>query len=256
VVPPLADAGFRCITPDLPLGAHEVAVSESADLTPPGLAKLIVDFAEALGLDQPTIVANDTGGALTQIALANHGERIGRAVITSCDAFDNFFPTMFKYLPVLSRVPGGLGLLARSAKLKPVRRAPNAFGWLAHQDVPPEVLDGFTEPLRTDAGVRRDTAKVLQAASGKYTTEAAERLGSFDKPVLIAWAANDKFFPLEHGQRLASILPNATLRTVQDSYSFVPEDQPEELASLIREFMQGGAPQDGAAAPSEAGAAP
>jgi pimeloyl-ACP methyl ester carboxylesterase len=144
---------------------------------------------------------------------------------------------MFKYLAPLTRVPGGLPLLARAARLRAVRRAPNAFGWLMHEDPPREVLDGWTEPLRTNAGVRRDVTKVLRGVDKRHTLEAAERLRSFDRPVLIAWAAQDRFFPLADAQRLAAILPDARLVTVQDSYSFVPEDQPEELARLIVEFL-------------------
>jgi pimeloyl-ACP methyl ester carboxylesterase len=227
--------------PDLPLGAHEVPMREDADLSPPGLAKLIVDFIGALDLERPTVVGNDTGGALTQIAAANHGDRLGSLVLTSCDAFEHFFPLMFKYLRPLSRIPGGLSLLARAAHLRPVRRAPNAFGWLMHQDPPADVLEGWTQPLATSAGVRRDAAKVLRGVNKRHTLAAAERLGAFDRPVLIAWAAADRVFPLADAQKLASILPDARLVTVQDSYSFVPEDQPEELARLIGEFVADGA---------------
>ena len=236
VVPRLAGR-YRCIVPDLPLGAHEPPMNEDADLSPPGLARLIVDFAEALGLDRPAIVANDTGGALTQIAAVEHGDRLGRVVLTSCDAFQHFFPWMFRYLPVLTYVPGGLSLLGRAARFRAVRRAPNAFGWLMHQDPPAEVLEGWTRPAITNPGVRRDVKKVLRGVDRKHTLAAAERLGAFDRPVLIAWAAGDRVFPMADAQKLASILPRAELRTVQDSYAFVPEDQPEELARLIGEFL-------------------
>src|SRR5256885_16638240 len=64
VVPRVADAGFRCIAPDLPLGGHELTMDEDTDLTPPGLARLIVELIDGLGLDRPIGVANDTGGAL------------------------------------------------------------------------------------------------------------------------------------------------------------------------------------------------
>ena len=74
VVPRVAAAGYRCIVPDLPLGAHEAPMREDADLTPPGLARLIADFVSGLGLERPAIVANDTGGALTQIAAVEHGD--------------------------------------------------------------------------------------------------------------------------------------------------------------------------------------
>jgi pimeloyl-ACP methyl ester carboxylesterase len=237
VAPRLAEAGHRCIVPDLPLGAHEVPVREDADLSPPGLARLIADLVGALELQAPTVVGNDTGGALLQIAAANHGERFGRVVLTSCDAFEHFFPLMFKYLRPLSAMPGGLALLARAARLRPVRRAPNAFGWLMHKDPPREVLDGWTGPLASDPGIRRDARKVLRGINKRHTLDAAERLRAFDRPVLIAWAAADKVFPLADAQRLEQILPNARLVTIQDSYSFVPEDQPEELARLIAEFL-------------------
>jgi pimeloyl-ACP methyl ester carboxylesterase len=134
-------------------------------------------------------------------------------------------------------VPGGLSLLGRAARFRAVRRAPNAFGWLMHQDPPQAVLDGWTEPAATNAGVRRDVTKVLRGVDKRHTLAAAERLGGFDHPVLIAWAAGDRFFPFGDAQKLASILPNAELRGIQDSYSFVPEDQPQELADLIGEFL-------------------
>jgi pimeloyl-ACP methyl ester carboxylesterase len=237
VAPRLADRGYRCIVPDWPLGSHELPLKAGADLSPPGLASLIASFIGALELDRPTLVGNDTGGALAQIVAANHGERLGRLVLTPCDAFDNFFPVLFKYLRVVARTPGGLALLPRSARLKAVRRAPFAFGWLMRQDPPPEIIDSWGGPLAASADIRRDTAKVLRGINKRHTLEAAERLRSFDRPTLIAWASEDKVFPLAHAERLAEIIPNARLRTIEGSYSFVPEDQPQELAELIAEFV-------------------
>jgi pimeloyl-ACP methyl ester carboxylesterase len=106
-----------------------------------------------------------------------------------------------------------------------------------HQDPPQGVLDGWTRPAATNPAIRRDVTKVLRGVDRRHTLAAAERLGEFDHPVLIAWAAADKVFPLADAQKLASILPNAELRTVQDTYTFIPEDQPEELAKLIGEFL-------------------
>jgi pimeloyl-ACP methyl ester carboxylesterase len=64
VVPAVADAGYRCLAPDWPLGSHELPMPPDADLSPPGLADLIGGFLEALDLSDVTLVANDTGGAL------------------------------------------------------------------------------------------------------------------------------------------------------------------------------------------------
>ena len=85
--------------------------------------------------------------------------------------------------------------------------------------------------------MRRDTAKVLRGAAPRYTLDAAARLSSFPRPALIAWARRDRFFPYEHAERLATIIPDCRLEPIEDSYTFVPEDQPERLASLIADFV-------------------
>src|SRR4029453_6472584 len=80
VVPGIAAAGYRCIAPDWPLGSHEIAVP-GADLTPTGIAALIASFLEALDLRDVTLVANDTGGAMTQILMSRDHDRVGRVVL-------------------------------------------------------------------------------------------------------------------------------------------------------------------------------
>lgn len=237
VVPALADQGFRCIVPDLPLGSHSPAVNADADLTPPGLARLIDDFMGALDLNGVTLVGNDTGGALSQIVAVNHPERLGRLVLTPCDAFEHFFPVMFKYLKGAAAVPGALNVLRQSAKLRLVRRSPIAFGWLMKQDPPPEIIASWSDPL-ADPDVRRDVSKVLRGVDKRHTLDAADRLGGFHRPTLVAWAEGDKVFPPSDADKLVERLPDARLRTIQDSRSFIPEDQPAELARLIAEFMR------------------
>src|SRR3954454_7889440 len=118
VVTPLASSA-RCIVPDLPLGAHRTALKPDADLTPYGLAKLIADLLAALELHDVTIIANDTGGALTQIAVTRHPERIARLVLTPCDAFDTSLPPMLRPLQYLGGyVPGALALIGQPLRSK------------------------------------------------------------------------------------------------------------------------------------------
>jgi pimeloyl-ACP methyl ester carboxylesterase len=103
------------------------------------------------------------------------------------------------------------------------------------------------KPYFEHAGVRRDLRKVLAGISTRHTNDAAAKLASFDKPALIAWSADDKVFPLDHGRRLADLLPQGRLETIEDSYAFSPEDQPERLAQLMRDFLQtssGSSPSD------------
>ena len=69
VVPQL-ETRFRCIVPTLPLGAHTTPMRAGADLSPRGLARLIVEFLDVLDVHDVTLVGNDTGGALAQLVVA------------------------------------------------------------------------------------------------------------------------------------------------------------------------------------------
>jgi pimeloyl-ACP methyl ester carboxylesterase len=236
VVPALEDR-FRCIVPDLPLGSHTIPMNPEADLTPPGLARMIREFLERLDLRDVTLVANDTGGALTQILLASgQTERIGRVVLTPCDSFDNFLPPLFRPLQWLARVPGAVYPVVQSLRIPALRRLPMAFGRVTKRPIPRDVITGWLRPCQTDRGVRRDTARLLAGIDTRFTNEAAPKLPGFDRPVLIAWAPEDRLFPLEHARRLVELFPDSRLEEVPDSYSFVSEDQPDRIAELVGSF--------------------
>ena len=237
-VTPLLEGSHRCIVPDLPLGSHSVPMNPDADLSPPGLAQLVADFLAALDLEDVTLVANDTGGAIAQVTVAHHPERIGRLVLTNCDAFENFLPPMFRPLQWAARVPGMLTGVMAGMRFAPMRRLPMAYGWLIKRDFAGAPTREWVEPFLTNRGIRRDTVKLLKGIDPEHTFEAAERLSSLDKPALLAWAVEDRFFKLSFAERLAATIPGAKLEPIEDSYTFVPEDQPERLASLIESFAR------------------
>jgi pimeloyl-ACP methyl ester carboxylesterase len=66
----------------------------------------------------------------------------------------------------------------------------------------------------------------------------ATELATFTRPALLAWAADDKFFPAEHARRLAAILPNARVEMIPGSRTWVMRDQPERTAHLIGRFAR------------------
>ena len=133
-------------------------------------------------------------------------------------------------------MPGAVNAIVQSLRAPALRRLPIAFGWLAKRRIPNEVTRAWLEPAMTDKGVRRDVAKLLRGVDSRFTIEAAEKLPQFDRPVLLAWAPEDRFFPLEHARRLADLFPDARVEEVADSYTYVCEDQPERTAQLVGEF--------------------
>lgn len=229
---------FRVIAPDLPLGSHTQPLNASADLTPPGLAKLIADFIAALNLDGVTLVGNDTGGALCQLVAVHHGERIARLVLTPCDAYEAFPPPAFAPLMALGRVPGAIWAVANSMRPRFAQRLPIAYGWLSRKPIDDAVMRSFVRPIQTDRRIRRELAAVMRGIDKRHTLEVARHFGAFEKPVLIAWAPEDHFFKLESAERLAADFPNARLERIDDSLTFVSIDQPARLSELITSFVR------------------
>jgi pimeloyl-ACP methyl ester carboxylesterase len=236
VAPRLA-ADFRVLVPDWPLGSHSTPLKEGSDLSPRGAAQIIADFMAALDLTDVTLVGNDTGGALCQLVAVEHPERLARLVLTPCDAYDNFPPPAFRPLAALARVPGAIFLIAQTLRPARARRLPNTYGWVTKR-ADDALTRSWIEPALASKAIRRDIAAFLRGMSPRYTLAAAERFGEFDKPVLLAWAPEDRFFKLHYAERLAAAFPNARLQLIEDSYTFTPIDQPERTAQLIAEFAR------------------
>jgi pimeloyl-ACP methyl ester carboxylesterase len=239
---PVADlsADHRCVVPTLPLGAHRQAMGAGADLSLPGIAGLVAEFIDRLGLQDVTLVGNDTGGALVQLLMAGGAPRAGRVVLASCDAFDNFPPGLTgKTLALAGKLPPALfGLFMQQLRLRAVRRLPLAFGWLTRRG--DAATARWLQPVLHQPEIRRDTVRMLRAALADtgLLLRAADGLAGFDRPALVLWASEDKVMPPEHGRRLAALLPAGQLLEVADSYTLIPLDQPAALAAAIRAFTR------------------
>ncbi|WP_331770997.1 alpha/beta hydrolase (plasmid) [Embleya sp. NBC_00888] len=233
-------ADHRCVAPTLPLGAHRRAMHADADLSLPGVARLVAEFLDRLDLADVTLVGNDTGGALVQLLMCDGAARVGRVVLASCDAFDNFPPGLTgRTLVLTGRLsPRMFGLFMQQMRLRLLRRLPIAFGWLTKRG--DAATARWVRPVLTRPEIRRDAVRMLRAlgADTDLLLVAAESLPSFDRPALVVWAGEDRVMPPEHGRRLAELLPHARLVEIRDSHTLIPLDQPAELAEAIREFTR------------------
>lgn len=238
--------GFRCIVPDWPMGSHRTAMRADADLSPRGQAATVIAFMDALGLERATLVGNDSGGAVSQMLTAAHPERVERLVLTNCDTFEHFPPFPFTLMPRLARIPGGMTALTTPFRVGAVRRG--IYRLLAKKPIPPELVDSWVAPSVADPGVASDVEKLLRGVSKEELVAADERLRAYRRPVRFVWADEDRFFKLAHAERLAATLPDAEIATVPDARTFVPLDQPHQVATLIENFMGATTRGEGAAA--------
>ena len=235
----LAQRGLRCIAPTWPLGAHPEPMRRDADLTMGGVAGIIASFLEALGLDDVVLVGNDTGGAIAQIVAGTHPQRLGALVLTSCDAFEHFPPPILRPLIAASRTPALFRLALRPVGSRAGRR--HAYGKLAHADL--DALSAeWVRPALSNRAVAEDLRRFTASMVRSVTVEAAARLPTFTKPALVAWSAEDAFFDVADGRRLAELLPDGRFALIERARTFSMIDQTDELAQLLGEFAAGGTP--------------
>jgi pimeloyl-ACP methyl ester carboxylesterase len=233
----------RCVVPTMAWGGHRLPMNPDADLSLAGHARLLSEFIERLDLHDVTLVEVDTG--MTQLLAGERPDRVGRIVLCSCEAFENYPPGLpAKMLGFIGKLPGGLNFAIQQLRFKPLRRFPLTFGRMAKRPIPYDVSDAWFEPLFTQRAIRRDLTKYLRSVDKRTLLKAAERLPRFDRPALVVWAAEDRTMPQEHGRRLADLFPKGRLIEMPDSGTLIPLDQPVELAHNIRDFVAAGSGDD------------
>lgn len=228
----LAERGFRCILPTWPLGSHTTPVADRAVLSPQGVAELIHRFILALDLDDVTLVGSDTGGGVCQFLVDAHPERIGRLVLTNCDAFEVFPPFPFNAVFALMRSAGSTRALGSLMRLSALRHSPLAYGLLMNKP-DPALTASWIAPARTDPAIAGDFAALARSIGHTDLTSTAPRLHRFTKPVSLVWGQRDRCFTPELGRRLAALFPNATLTEVPGARTFVSLDDPSAVVDAI-----------------------
>ncbi|MEU4701742.1 alpha/beta fold hydrolase [Nonomuraea dietziae] len=230
-------ADFRVVVPVLPIGSHRRPMRPEADLSAQGVADVLAEFMERLDLRDVTLVQNDAGTA--QLLVGVRDARIGRLVLTSCEALENYPPgVQGRTLHAASRVPGGLFLLLQSFRVPFLVRMRTSLGGMAKRPIPYELVRRWYGPLLADAEVRRDFAKFCRSVDKDTYLKAAERLRGFRGPALVAWGAEDRMMPPQTGRRLAALLPRGEYVEIPDSRTLIPLDNPGGLCAELRRFIK------------------
>jgi pimeloyl-ACP methyl ester carboxylesterase len=233
-------AECRCVLPVLPMGAHRRPMRPDADLSLRGMAGLVTEFLERVDLRDVTLCFNDWCGA--QVMIADGGmERVGRLVLVSCEAYDNYPPGLAGHGAWLAaKLPGGTSLARQALLRRRLRDLPPVFGQMkmTKRGIPDQLMRDWLAPLKRSE-IRRDYRKYAGAAMrGRHDLEAASAaLPGFAKPVLVVWDSEGRMMPNEHGRRLAEDFPDSRLVELSDCYTLIPEDRPVELAAAIRDFV-------------------
>lgn len=228
----LAEKGFRCILPTWPLGSHTIPIDDDVDLSPHRIASIINDFMVALDLSDVTLVGNDTGGGLCQLVIDAYPDRVGRLVLTNCDAFDTFPPFPFTAVFALLRGPKSIRTLFSMLRWTPIRHSPLGFGLLLNKPNA-ELTASWIAPCRNDARICRNLATLLRHVAATDLTDVSTRFPHFSKPVRLVWGMGDRCFTPSLGRRMAALFPDVSMIEVPGAKTFVALDDPVAVTDAI-----------------------
>jgi len=233
VIPPVRDAGFRCIAPDLVGFGRSDKPTDFDFYTYERHCELAGTLLEDLDVRGATVVVHDWGGPIGLRLAVEHADRIERLVIMDTGLFTGRQPmtdawmAFHDFVARTEDLPVGL-LVRRACKTDPGD----------------EVIRGYEAPypdVPSKAGARAFPLMLPQspdapgAAAGQRVAEA---LREDDRPTLALWADSDPVLPLAVGEQfLRSIGREQPPRTIADASHFLQEDQGPLLGSLIAEWL-------------------
>lgn len=235
-VVPLLAPHARVITPTLPLGSHRRPMNPDADVTMRGQIHLLADFLEALDLQDAALVVNDWGGPLFLTA-EGRDERVGRLVVTPCEAYENFPPGLpGRFATLGARNVPSARLAMRMFRVGWLRRTPPMFGWMVRRPVSDELARAWTAPALADTLICRQLVSYAQShQDGPANVASTEALALFGRPAKVIWTDN-RVMPREHGPRLAELL-GAELVELPDASVLVSLDAPSAVARELLAFL-------------------
>jgi pimeloyl-ACP methyl ester carboxylesterase len=229
------DGQRRCVAVDLPLHGRTPAAADQ-DFTLPGLARYLADCCEALGLTDIDLVANDTGGAISQIFAVGHPERLHTLTLTNCEAHDNVPPKALLPAVLLAR----MGLFARLAPrmVRDTTRARKRVFGSVYQDVtnlPEDIARAWLEPLSTSPESARQVQRALTSMHARDLLAIEPGLARLQVPTLIVWGTGDKAFHRKWAYWLRDTIPGATdVIELDGARLFFPDERATELTAALR----------------------
>jgi pimeloyl-ACP methyl ester carboxylesterase len=229
------DGQRRCVAVDLPLHGRTPAAADQ-DFTLPGFARFLAEFCEGLELTDIDLVANDTGGAISQVFATGHPELLHTLTLTNCEAHDNLPPKVL--LPAVWLAHMGLAARISPRLLRDIRRGRKRFYGLGYQDIEnlPENLARFwLESQFATPELARQNQRIMTSLHARDLLAIEPALARLQVPTLIVWGTGDKFFRLKWAYWLRDTIPGATeVVELSGARIFFPDERATELTAALR----------------------
>ena len=232
----------RCIAVDL-LAHGATTIAPTQDVSSTANADMLLQFMDALGIDQVDLVGNDSGGGMALILAARHPHRIRSLALTDCDVHDNWPPEAFKPFLALSASGGLQGALEAMLADKAFYRSAQALGpaYEHPADVADATIEAYLRPHLASAQRVRDLERFLAAFDCAHTLAIEPALPALTAPTLVAWGTDDVYFGVEWSHWLAEAIPGTRRRVeLEGARLFFPEERWQAFNRELLDHWQRG----------------
>jgi pimeloyl-ACP methyl ester carboxylesterase len=229
------DGQRRCVAVDLPLHGKTPAAADQ-DFSLPGFARFLAEFCEGLQLTDIDLVANDTGGAISQVFATGHPDLLHTLTLTNCEAHNNLPPKVLLPALVLAR----LGVAARISPrlLRDIRRGRKRFYGLGYQDIenlPEDLARFWLETQFATPELARQNQRIMTSLHARDLLAIEPALARLHVPTLIVWGTGDIFFRRKWAYWLRDTIPGATeVVELSGARIFFPDERATELTAELR----------------------
>lgn len=217
----------RCIAVDL-LAHGRTEIKPTQDVSSNANAEMLLQFLDALHIDQVDLVGNDSGGGIALIFAARHPERVRTLTLTDCDTHDNWPPEAFKPFLAMAANGGLAGALNTMLTDKPFYRSAQALGpaYEHPEQVADETIEEYLSPHVASPQRLRDLERFLAAFDCEQTVAVEGKLKALQVPTLIIWGTDDMYFDVKWARWLEKTIPGARRRVeLEGARLFFPEER-------------------------------
>lgn len=217
----------RCIAVEL-LAHGGTEIDAAQDVSSNANAAMLLEFLDALGIDQVDLVGNDSGGGIALIFAARYPARVRSLTLTDCDTHDNWPPEAFKPFLAMAAAGGLHGALSGMLADKPFYRSPQALGpaYEHAEAVTDEAIELYLRPHLASPQRLRDMERFLAAFDNAQTVAIEAALKTLQAPTLIVWGTDDVYFDVSWARWLEQTIPGTRRRVEYDGARlFFPEER-------------------------------
>jgi pimeloyl-ACP methyl ester carboxylesterase len=229
------DGQRRCVAVDLPLHGQTPAAADQ-DFSLPGFARFLAEFCEGLELNDIDLVANDTGGAISQVFATGHPELLHTLTLTNCEAHNNLPPKVL--LPAVWLAHIGLAARISPRLLRDIRRGRKRFFGLGYQDIenlPEDLARCWLESQFATPELARQNQRIMTSLRARDLLAIEPALARLQVPTLIVWGTGDTFFRRKWAYWLRDTIPGATeVVELAGARLFFPDERAAELTAALR----------------------